>query len=222
MKIHSKTKSQMENKDLFYGNLSYIQNIEAKGLIPAYNPIIKKFTSDNYIFPDDSTSIREIEYLKTQITPDILENNGHRHLAQDNDLFAYLKEANEQMGLNDEVYEKLEPVLYKVINPIVLHLKRYWNRARPYQYAYAYNKDFHPLSTISGNSPSYPSGHTMQAETWAYIMKENYPELSERIDIIRDDISESRINMGVHFPSDINFGKKIIEFLWNKNLINKQ
>ena len=78
MKIHSKTKSQMENKDLFYGNLSYIQNIEAKGLIPAYNPIIKKFTSDNYIFPDDSTSIREIEYLKTQITPDILENKNKK------------------------------------------------------------------------------------------------------------------------------------------------
>ena len=76
MKIHSKTKSQMENKDLFYGNLSYIQNIEAKGLIPAYNPIIKKFTSDNYIFPDDSTSIREIEYLKTKSDDTIFDFSG--------------------------------------------------------------------------------------------------------------------------------------------------
>lgn len=212
----------MENKDLFYGNLSYIQNIEANTLIKSYLPIIKKFTSQNYMFPDDSTSIREIDYLKSQLTPDILQNNGHRHIAQDIELFDYLKEANKQMGLNDEVYEKLEPILLKVINPIVLHLKRYWNRARPYQYAYAYNKDFHPLATISGNSPAYPSGHTMQAETWAYIMKDNYPELSERIDLIKEDISQSRINMGVHFPSDIQFGKKIIEFLWTKNLINKQ
>jgi len=212
----------MENKDLFYGNLSYNQNLQANKLIKSYLPIIKKYTSQNYIFPDDETSVRELEYLKTQFTPDILQNKGHRHLAQDFELFDYLKEANKQMGLNDEVFDKLEPILYKVINPIVLHLKRYWNRARPYQYAFAYNKDFHPLPSIAGNSPSYPSGHTMQAETWAYIMKDNYPELSERIDLIKEDISQARINMGVHFPSDIQFGKKIIEFLWTKNLINKQ
>ena len=212
----------MDDKNLFYGNLSYLQNKEANTLIKAYLPIIKKFTSENYIFPDDATSIKEVELLKMKLRPKILLDSNHRFLAQDDDLFAYLKEANKQMGLNDEVYEKLEPVLLKVINPIVLHLKRYWNRARPYQYAFAYNKDFHPLSTISGNSPAYPSGHTMQAETWAYIMKDNYPELSERIDLIKEDISESRICMGVHFPSDIDFGKKIIEFLWTKNLINKQ
>jgi len=212
----------MENKDLFYGNLTYIQNKEANTLIPGYLPILKKFTSEHYIFPDDETSIKEIDFLKTQLTPMLIEDVGHRHMIQDDDLFEYFKEANAQLGFNKEVYEKLEPVLRKVINPIVLHLKRYWNRARPYQYAYAYNKDFHPITTLSGHSPSYPSGHTMQAETWAYIMKSNYPELSERIDMIKEDISQSRINMGVHFPSDIQFGKKIIEFLWTKNLINKQ
>ena len=62
----------------------------------------------------------------------------------------------------------------------------------------------------------------MCAETWAYIMKSKHPELSERIDIIKEDISQSRINMGVHFPSDIQFGKQIIDFLWSHNLINKQ
>lgn len=209
-------------EQLFYGNLSYIQDKESEGLIPAYSPIIKKFTSQGYSFPDDEKTRKELLYLKDILTPKIIMEPGHRHLEQDNDLFVYLKEANKQMGLNDEVYENLEPVLFKVINPLVLQLKKIWNRARPFQYAYYYDIDFHPLSTISGNSPSYPSGHTMQAETWALIMKSNYPELSERIDIIKDDINQSRMNMGVHFPSDIQFGKQIIEFLWSHNLINKQ
>ena len=213
--------TSLEN-ELFYGNLTYIQTKEAKDLVKSYLPIIKKFTSQGYVYPDDDTSIKEIDFLKTQFTPEIILDKSHRHLIQDDDLFVYLKEANKQLGLNNDEYEKIEKLLFKVINPIILHLKRYWNRARPYQYAFEYNKDFHPLTTISGNSPSYPSGHTMCAETWAYIMKSKHPELSERIDIIKEDISQSRINMGVHFPSDIQFGKQIIDFLWSHNLINKQ
>jgi len=208
--------------ELFYGNLGYLQNKELEKLIVAYKPIIKKFTSKGYVFPNDEISRKETIYLKEILTPEILAEKGHRHIAQDDELFEYLKEANRQMGFNDEVFDKIEPILYKVINPLVLELKKFWNRARPFQYAYYFDIDLHPLRTLSGHSPSYPSGHTMQAETWALIMKSNYPELSERIDIIKDDVSQARMNMGVHFPSDIQFGKQIIEFLWSHNLINKQ
>jgi len=215
-------KSNMELNELFYGNLTYTQNKESKDIIPNYNAIVKKYTSNKYIYPNMDKSKAEVEFLKKNLTTDLLEDENHRHLSQDYDLFEYLKQANKQMGFNDDVYDLIEPVLLKVINPLVVNLKKEWNRARPFQYAYELGIDFHPLATVSGNSPSYPSGHTMQAEAWAKIMKHNYPDFSERIDLICNDISQSRINMGVHFPSDIEFGKNIIDFLWQHNLLNKQ
>ena len=214
--------TDMENYALFYGNLSYSHSEQAKTLIPQFSTIIKKFTSENDMFPDYDQSLTEVGLLKRNLTPEILLEDNHRHLAQDEDLFSYLREATDQLGFNKEVFDKIEPVLVKVINPLALQLKAYWNRARPYQYAYEGDIDFHPLSTVSGNTPSYPSGHTMQTETWGLIMKSNYPDLTETIDIIVADINQSRLNMGIHFPSDIKFSKNIIDFLWSHNLINKQ
>ena len=208
--------------ELFYGNLSYQNKKESNNLIPEFNTIVKKFTSEGYMFPNYMQSLAEVRNLKKLITYDIVSEENHRHLAQDQDLFEYLKEATKQLGFNKEVYEKVEPILIRVVNPLALRLKEYWNRARPFQYAYEGEIDFQPLNTVSGNTPSYPSGHTMQVEAWALIMKLNYPDLSENFDLIANDVNQSRINMGVHFPSDIAFSKTIIEFLWSHNLINIQ
>ena len=74
--------TSLEN-ELFYGNLTYIQTKEAKDLVKSYLPIIKKFTSQGYVYPDDDTSIKEIDFLKTQLTPEIILDKSHRHLIQD-------------------------------------------------------------------------------------------------------------------------------------------
>ena len=67
----------------------------------------------------------------------------------------------------------------------------------------------------SAQSPSYPSGHTTQAYYIAEKLSSMYPELRKKFLTLANMISQSRIDRGVHFPSDIAGGKilayKIIE-----------
>ena len=100
-----------------------------------------------------------------------------------------------------------------------MKLKEYWNRARPYQYANLIEAPLFPIETISGHSPAYPSGHTLQGHVWARLISTVKPELKDWADSISIKVNLSRLALGVHFPSDIEFSKKIYEELLRRKFI---
>ena len=53
--------------ELFYGNLSYQNKKESNNLIPEFNTIVKKFTSEGYMFPNYMQSLAETYYLRHSI-----------------------------------------------------------------------------------------------------------------------------------------------------------
>ena len=100
-----------------------------------------------------------------------------------------------------------------------IKLKEYWNRARPYQYANLIEAPLYPMTTMSGHSPAYPSGHTLQGLIWAKLVSTVKPDLKGWADSISIKINLSRLALGVHFPSDIEFSKKIYEDLVSNKFI---
>jgi len=98
---------------------------------------------------------------------------------------------------------------------IILRLKYYYNRPRPVQVAKAYGLKFHDEPLKSAKTPSYPSGHAIQGRLVAKFLSDKYPEHTEQIMKLGDDIATSRLIAKVHFISDSTFGIEIGESLYN-------
>jgi hypothetical protein len=101
------------------------------------------------------------------------------------------------------------------IGLIITSLKLHYNRPRPYQVAYYTEQDLNPFETVTGNSPSYPSGHACQGWFTCLFLAKKYPEKKEQLITLAKMIENSRIILGIHYPSDNLFGKKIAETLIN-------
>ena len=103
----------------------------------------------------------------------------------------------------------------KSIVPIIVFHKNHFNSERPYELANINGIQFKSDYLDSAQSPSYPSGHTAQAYYIAEKLSSMYPGLRKKFLTLANMISQSRIDRGVHFPSDIAGGKilayKIIE-----------
>ena len=70
--------------------------------------------------------------------------------------------------------------LLKQASPILLSLKRYYNRPRPFTLAKKLGLElsFFPLKTAE--TPSYPSGHSTQGGGESYIPTKNYQTMKRR------------------------------------------
>jgi len=100
--------------------------------------------------------------------------------------------------------------------PIISKIKDYYNRPRPKQLAESLGMKFSGDYLESAQTPSYPSGHTIQAYVVALYLSEQFPELEEELLKIAEIISQSRIDRGVHFPSDIDYGREVAYYLYDQ------
>jgi membrane-associated phospholipid phosphatase len=108
------------------------------------------------------------------------------------------------------------------INPLIAKLKVHFNRPRPYQMANYYKFNLFPFNSYSANTPSYPSGHTVQAYVLLNVIGSMYPKLYKFSKTIIEDVAESRVNLGLHYPSDNDFAKEVGEaVLKNKQFAQK-
>jgi len=104
------------------------------------------------------------------------------------------------------------------IEPIILFYKYLYNKKRPSKHAEEKNIDWsgddNEMKTVF--TPSYPSGHSTQAYFLAYNLSDKYPEYEKDFFILADAVATSRIDRGVHYPSDIEAGKKLAYDLYNR------
>lgn len=95
--------------------------------------------------------------------------------------------------------------------PIILKLKFYFQRPRPYQLGLPYKLKLFPFGSNTADSPSYPSGHTIQSALISYVLGNHFPDKFELLQNLAKDIEYSRIFLGVHYPSDNDFSLYIVE-----------
>lgn len=103
--------------------------------------------------------------------------------------------------------------LYEQLRSFILKLKYKFNRPRPSQVAKKIGIDLPGFSFDSATTPSYPSGHSMQAHVLANVLGRLNPGYTESLDKLADRISLTRLQAGVHYLSDILMGKEIANMI---------
>jgi len=93
--------------------------------------------------------------------------------------------------------------------PIIVNLKKHYNRPRPKVLAKNFNIDLKDIELDSMKTPSYPSGHSTQGYLVAEMLKEKYPKKAQQLDKKAKDISDSRNIAKAHYKSDSTKGKEL-------------
>ena len=101
--------------------------------------------------------------------------------------------------------------------PIILDLKKYHNRPRPYEL----DKSLAHFKMKSMETPSYPSGHSVQGTLIAKVLGKKYPKAKSAFAKTGKNISYSRRVARAHYKSDsklgVDMGDKMEIYITNKN-----
>ena len=113
---------------------------------------------------------------------------------------------------------KAYPNLYKLLDKTLQtalgesgNIKNYWKVQRPY----IADKRIKTLIKPHENY-SYPSGHTTVSFLWAEVLSDLIPAKKKHILAQAESISNHRVLVGMHYPSDITAGKKLAEAIFKK------
>ena len=158
--------------------------------------------------PPQTGSLEELEDLEkvihqyeNRVVPDPLQKRC------DDDMEGLMADylANRGISINSKEVSEVR----KSVKPIITALKSYYNRERPDVIASKLGIYWHDDFLESADSPSYPSGHTIQAYVCAGHLSKKYPEHSKGLFLIAELVSQSRIDRGVHFPTDVDYGRQV-------------
>jgi len=201
-------KKDMEFNDLTYGNPTQDQLVFIQGtcLVDSLFDTFK----DLVIPKNDSELVKEelneiSDSLAIVAQPDN-ESYLKRYLAYDRNLIQAISSIFKQKEI--EIEELVTDIVVDIQN-LIYKLKFHYQRPRPYQLAQYYKLKLFPYKSFSAHTPSYPSGHTIQAIVILNVIGNKYPTEYQFCKELIDDIIYSRIYLGHHFPSDDDGGREI-------------
>ena len=132
----------------------------------------------------------------------------------DNIEAAFKKTAKEQ-GVED--YDKnIAAKLIKESAPVILELKKHHNRPRPYELY----KKLTAFKMKSMQTPSYPSGHSVQGILIGKVLSDKYPRSRKGFMATAKNISYSRRVARAHYKSDSKMGEELGNSMY-KHIKNK-
>ena len=129
------------------------------------------------------------------------------------DIEAAFKKTAEEQGIKD-YDKKIAAKLIKESAPVILKLKKYHNRPRPYDL----DKNLKAFKMKSMETPSYPSGHSVQGVLIGNVLKMKYGK-SAFMQTAKN-ISYSRRVARAHYKSDSKVGEDIGNSMY-KHIKNK-
>ena len=106
------------------------------------------------------------------------------------------------------------------LDPITFSLKYHFNYPRPYQLASEHSMPLYPSQPTDACSPSYPSGHSIDAFVIGGLISKKFPQIKTEAIALAEKLSRSRIQGGIHFPFDLEFGKKIAEEILEMDMLS--
>lgn len=198
----------MEFNDLTYGNPTHEQLAFIQGTC-LVDDLFDTF-KDTVIAKNDSELVKEelneISDALAVVSQPENQNYLKRYLAYDRNLIQALSSIFKQKDI--EVEETITEIV-KDIQNLIYKLKFNYQRPRPYQLAQYYKLKLFPYKSHSAHTPSYPSGHTVEAIVILNVIGNKYPIEYQYCKELIEDISYSRIYLGHHYPSDNEGGKEI-------------
>jgi hypothetical protein len=121
---------------------------------------------------------------------------------------AAFKKTAEEQGVED--YDKsIAKKLIKESAPLILKLKKHFNRPRPKVLAKKMNIKMEDVEMESMKTPSYPSGHSAQSTLIANVLSDKYPKAKKAFMQTAKNISYSRRVAHTHYESDSKKGNEL-------------
>lgn len=189
---------------IVYGNptMEQLPFLETSSFLDKHFESLSKFSPPK----NSSKATREelnilVDYVKTlSEKEEILE----RYKSYDYDLEKVFANICIKYKIPDEIIGLIDQ-LFDDINPLLSKLKFHFQRARPYQIAFAFKLKLFPYNSFSASTPSYPSGHALQSKVICYVLGNHLPEHYAYFEALSNDICYSRQYLGLHYPSDIDY-----------------
>ena len=164
--------------------------------------------------PSDNSfdTMQEIKALKkTPLNKKFVKDN-------DNIEAAFKKTAKEK---NIKDYDtKVAAKLIKESAPVILKLKKHFDRPRPKAVAKKMNIKLKDIEMDSMKTPSYPSGHSAQGMLIGSVLKDKYPKAGSAFMKTAKNISDSRRVARAHYASDSKMGEQLGKSMY-KHVKNK-
>jgi hypothetical protein len=189
---------------IVYGNPTrdILPYLEATSFLDKHLESLKNFT------PPKNTSKATREELNNLVDlTNELDNDPTRlqkYKNYDHELEKIFVDIALRFGFDEKLIEMIDS-LFDDLNPFIAKLKVHFNRARPYQLAFAYKLRLFPFPSRTAANPSYPSGHALQSKVICYVLGNHIPENYDYFENLGNDICYSRQYMGLHYPSDVDF-----------------
>ena len=124
---------------------------------------------------------------------------------------AFAKTAEEQSIDYDK---KIAAKLITASAPIILKLKKHFDRPRPKALAKKMNIKIKDIEMDSMKTASYPSGHTAQGILIAKVLGDKYPKAKSAFAKTGENISYSRNVARAHYKSDTKMGEKLASAMY--------
>ena len=164
--------------------------------------------------PPPTNSSGQTKKELTQVineTNDASDEVKRQYINCDEDAMYYIKEYMDESGI--EYDEEEMEYIKDQCTPVSRHYKNMFNRPRPYQLAEKYKMELNKFKTGTANTPSYPSGHSVQAYVVANYYAKKHPEHKENLRDAADICAWGRVQAGLHYPSDYKAGIKLADEL---------
>lgn len=190
-------------------------NREELSLVQSESYLDQCFTElTQYLFPandSDATKseLNELVGMTEELFQD--QKSQKRFMNYDTSLGVIMVKYLMRHGVEQKEAESLVSALFRDIDPLIGKLKFYFQRPRPSVLAYYMKLKLIPFFSITSSSPSYPSGHAVQAKFFAEIVGNKYPKLYKNVHAFADDVCMSRLFMGLHYQSDIDYASLVVE-----------
>ena len=183
------------SKTQFLGNEP--KDVYEQGLDSRVKKIYDKISKID--FPNIDETKKEVEILiGYQNTKDLL-----KHKIQAIKELHFEKDF-EELKVEFKDREKIDEFFNITGNPILFKLKIDYNRIRPSYF----DKRVKAVISVPLH-PSYPSGHSFQAYFIAYALIKKYPNKKSFYLKYAKRVAQNREIMGLHYPSDSEYGKKL-------------
>lgn len=200
---------------LGYGNPNrkYLQYLNEASYLDSLLPEL-----NSYPYPDVNSqeAIDEINLL-INATNELSSNQQieKSYILYDEKFEDYIINVLSNKGIPYEDLSKIVKDLHNDIVPIITKLKYNYQRIRPLQLSYMYQMALYPYQCKNCDTPSYPSGHSIQSKIYCEVLGNKYPKYYKQLIELANDISKSRIYLGVHYPSDCTFANYVGDVILN-------
>ena len=104
--------------------------------------------------------------------------------------------------------------LIKKSAPIIIKLKKHFNRPRPKVLAKRLGMNFKDYEMSSMKTASYPSGHSTQGILIGKVLADKFPKAAKQFIKAGKNISDSRRIAKAHYKSDSMMGEKLGEAMY--------